>query len=200
MEYCPDWLSVGRGTTQPRQFGLYTVLSEAARHPPVGEWLARIISSWLSGDTALPAHLGLGRFALPELMGHHFPGIILPDGYQGGHGATDSSRTAEREALLELLLANCSLCSPDSHWLAQIVAEGCLGEDHLWQDLGLWSREDLSALLLHGFAPLARRNVREMKWKKFFYKQLCAAADISLCRAPSCAACQDYEHCFGPEA
>ncbi|MEO5349943.1 MAG: nitrogen fixation protein NifQ [Magnetococcus sp. YQC-3] len=198
MEYCADLLPVGR-SRPPRQFGLYSVLSGAARYSPTGEWLARIISSWLAGETVLPAHLGLGRPALLDLLGYHFPGIVLPDDYPRGCATIDASRAPEREALLELFLDNSSLRAPDAHWLAQIVAAGCLGEDHLWQDLGLWSRNDLSSLLLYGFAPLARRNVRDMKWKKFFYKQLCEAAEIPLCRAPSCEACRDYAGCFGPE-
>lgn len=49
------------------------------------------------------------------------------------------------------------------------------------------------------FTPLAQRNISDMRWKKFFYKQLCERADIKLCKAPSCAECVDYDLCFGPE-
>ncbi|MBF0460906.1 MAG: nitrogen fixation protein NifQ [Magnetococcales bacterium] len=198
MESCSAWVSSSQ-TVPQRKFGLYGSLSQAARYAPVGEWLARIISSWISGDTVLPAYLGLGRPALAELMARHFPGLVLPDSCQRAHAPPDLHRAMEREAVQNLLLDNCSLSLPDAHWLARIMAEGCLGEDHLWQDLGLWSREDLSALIHHAFAPLANRNELDMKWKKFFYKQLCAADGVSLCRAPSCDVCRDYERCFGPE-
>ena len=43
------------------------------------------------------------------------------------------------------------------------------------------------------------RNDRDMKWKKFLYKQLCDRAEINACRAPSCSVCSDYARCFGPE-
>ena len=49
------------------------------------------------------------------------------------------------------------------------------------------------------FPRLAERNDRDMKWKKFLYKQLCDRAEVSACRAPSCGVCTDQVVCFGPE-
>ena len=65
--------------------------------------------------------------------------------------------------------------------------------------MGFWSRADLSAFIRAGFAPLADKNVLDMKWKKFFYKQLCIQEGVYTCRAPSCQVCADYAACFGPE-
>ena len=53
--------------------------------------------------------------------------------------------------------------------------------------------------MLEHFKPLASRNDRDMKWKKFLYKQLCETEGITTCRAPSCEVCADYQNCFGPE-
>jgi nitrogen fixation protein NifQ len=86
-----------------------------------------------------------------------------------------------------------------ARWLAQIVSVACLGADHLWQDLRLRSRDDLSRLLQDWFPSLAARNTGNMKWKKFFYKQLCERAELQICKSPSCAACSDYAVCFGSE-
>jgi nitrogen fixation protein NifQ len=83
--------------------------------------------------------------------------------------------------------------------VAETVAVACLGDDHLWQDLQLASRAELSALLWHWFPALAAKNDRDMKWKKFFYRELCAREDVLICKSPSCAACTDYDRCFGPE-
>ncbi|WP_443112117.1 nitrogen fixation protein NifQ [Aquabacterium sp. OR-4] len=83
--------------------------------------------------------------------------------------------------------------------MAEVVALACLGDDHLWQDLQLPSRGELSALMQHWFPSLAARNDRDMKWKKFLYKQLCERAEIQVCKAPSCALCSDHALCFGPE-
>lgn len=87
----------------------------------------------------------------------------------------------------------------DSHRVADIVALACLGDNHLWQDLQLPDRRALSALMLHWFPTLAARNDRDMKWKKFLYKQLCDRAELSICRAPTCGECSDYARCYGPE-
>ncbi|MFO1433535.1 MAG: nitrogen fixation protein NifQ [Candidatus Competibacteraceae bacterium] len=101
--------------------------------------------------------------------------------------------------LLNLLLEHVSFSGEEARWLAHTVATGCMGRNHLWQDLGLLDRGMLSALLSVHFATLFRRNVGDMKWKKFFYKQLCDKAAINLCRAPSCGVCTDYQRCFGQE-
>jgi nitrogen fixation protein NifQ len=39
-----------------------------------------------------------------------------------------------------------------------------------------------------------------MKWKKFFYRQLCEREGIPVCNAPNCAVCADMALCFGPES
>jgi nitrogen fixation protein NifQ len=49
------------------------------------------------------------------------------------------------------------------------------------------------------FPALAARNVGDMKWKKFFYRQLCEHAAVPICKSPNCADCVDYRACFGPE-
>ena len=83
--------------------------------------------------------------------------------------------------------------------MAEIVTTACMGGDHLWQDLGLHSREYLSRLMTENFPSLAAKNVHDMKWKKFLYKQLCEKEGINTCRSPSCEYCVDYLSCFGPE-
>jgi nitrogen fixation protein NifQ len=107
-------------------------------------------------------------------------------------------RGDEIEELVGLLLVNKAGASPSEVWMAHVVATGCMGPDHLWHDLGLWSRGDLTALMRRNFPPLAGRNVKDMKWKRFLYKQLCEAEGMYSCRAPSCALCTDYRFCFGP--
>ena len=38
-----------------------------------------------------------------------------------------------------------------------------------------------------------------MKWKKFFYRTICRDEGYTLCAAPSCAECEDFDNCFGEE-
>ncbi len=84
--------------------------------------------------------------------------------------------------------------------MAETIAVACLGDNHLWQDLQLANRAELSALMKHWFPVLVARNAGDMKWKKFLYKQLCEREEIFVCKAPSCAVCNDHPVCFGPEA
>jgi nitrogen fixation protein NifQ len=116
-------------------------------------------------------------------------------------GASHPARDRLREFndILRLLLEHRAALSEETQWLACAIATACLGENHLWQDLGLPSRSALSRLLVEHFGPLASKNVAGMRWKKFFYKQLCLRADINICKAPSCSECVDYDLCFGPE-
>ena len=65
--------------------------------------------------------------------------------------------------------------------------------------MGLPNRDVLSQLLRRYFTTLYEKNIGNMKWKKFFYKQLCEQAKVMLCKAPSCQVCTDYTACFGPE-
>ncbi len=83
--------------------------------------------------------------------------------------------------------------------VAHALACACLGNNHLWQDLGLPSRAALSALIDTWFPALAQRNDQNMKWKKFFYKQLCLREELFICKAPTCGVCTDHAVCFGPE-
>jgi nitrogen fixation protein NifQ len=84
-------------------------------------------------------------------------------------------------------------------WLAHALGQASLGDNHLWQDLHLPSRREVSVLMSSWFPALAAGNDRDMKWKKLLYKQLCDHAEIKACRAPSCSGCSDYARCFGPE-
>ncbi|MDF1484102.1 nitrogen fixation protein NifQ [Ramlibacter sp. H39-3-26] len=83
--------------------------------------------------------------------------------------------------------------------VAYALACASLGDNHLWQDLFLPSRRELSALIGRWFPSLAARNSNDMKWKKFFYRQLCLREELLICKAPSCGVCTDYGLCFGTE-
>lgn len=87
----------------------------------------------------------------------------------------------------------------EANCVAHALACASLGQNHLWQDLLLPSRRELSALIGRWFPRLAAKNTHDMKWKKFFYKQLCEREDLFICKAPSCGVCADHALCFGTE-
>jgi len=105
----------------------------------------------------------------------------------------------EFDELLELLLEHRASEREQDTWLAYAIATASMGENHLWQDMGLPNRKVLSDLLAAHFPSLATKNKGDMKWKKFFYRQLCERAGIPICKSPHCADCCDYKICFGPE-
>lgn len=111
----------------------------------------------------------------------------------------EAMRGDEFGDVLALLLEHRTRPSQESEWLAVAIATACMGNDHLYQDMGLPNRQMLSDLLSEHFTSLFLRNSGNMKWKKFFYKQLCDRSGVNACRAPSCAVCDDYLKCFGPE-
>lgn len=113
------------------------------------------------------------------------------------------SRQDEVEDLIALLVdhADGSVGSrADVLHMAWLLACASLGDQHLWQDLGLPSRDALTALMRRWFPDLVTLNVGNMRWKKFFYRQLCLREDILICKSPSCASCSDHGVCFGPES
>ncbi len=159
---------------------------------------ACMIASWQTGGGSMPAWLGLSPAAFRCLMEHHFAGpgmeTLTPRGKEIAEDRMD-----EIDDLVRLMLVDKACESPSEVWMAHVVAAGCAASDHLWEDLGLWSRADLTALMRRNFPALAARNVKDMKWKRFLYKQLCEAEGIYSCRAPTCEVCTDYSDCFGSE-
>jgi len=113
------------------------------------------------------------------------------------------SKSAERsadEACLFDLLERCTTSRTALEaLLAAMIARRAQRPNHLWQDLGLNNRGELSKLMTRHFKPLAMRNSQDMKWKKFFYRLICADASYTLCTAPSCSECDDFDGCFGEE-
>jgi nitrogen fixation protein NifQ len=161
-------------------------------------WLAQMIASWRVGEGVLPNALGLNESEFEGLLAEHFPGYRLTPLALSGK-SLDFSRMLEKQDLECFLRRFAAGQNRETEWLIAIIVAACLGSDHLWQDLGLWSRKELSAMLSHNFPEMAARNNRDMKWKKFIYKQLCETEGLYVCRAPSCEVCQDYPVCFGDE-
>jgi nitrogen fixation protein NifQ len=145
---------------------------------------------------------GLDADEFGALLDRYFPGaapVYLMPAFGAARGAARRVETDEFDDLVRLLLEHRADDSRDSRWLAYAVAACCLGDDHLWQDMGLPHRQALSELLARWFPGLSARNTGGMRWKKFFYKQLCERDGAFVCRSPSCAVCVEYSNCFGPE-
>jgi len=162
------------------------------------ETYACMLASWQLGVGAMPDALGLNSEQFAQLLLHHFPDIsqqsIKPPGR-----TVDQHRSDECDEVYKMLLSHRANSSTSELLMARIVAAACQANDHLWQDMGLWSRSQLSELLMRNFPSLASMNTKNMKWKKFIYKQLCITEGIYTCRAPSCEVCVDFDQCFADE-
>lgn len=179
--------------------------------PPVGlstlnQRLVRLIyQAQRNGQNCLPYSLGLPPESLAQLVA--FMRVEMP-GFDVEFNAPPwddtrqnllEMRREEWQEIVDLLLAHASDSHASSRWMAELIAAGCLGGDHLWRDLGLPNRQQLSDLISGNFPVLAALNSKNMKWKKFFYKQLCEAEGGYVCRAPTCEQCTAYEECFNTD-
>lgn len=140
-----------------------------------------------------PLIAGLSEARFQKLLNEYFTGVAL------NNGETAEAGLDEFEDLLELLLEHRAEPTEPAAWLAHAVASAAMGENHLWEDMGLPSRKHLSDFLRTSFPALAAKNTGDMKWKKFFYRQLCERAEVPICKSPHCADCVDYGDCFGPD-
>jgi nitrogen fixation protein NifQ len=165
------------------------------------------------------ALLGLSQTQWDGLVRRHFAGALaLPElpyssasslGTVASRGPNDSASTASMtlnkyehvefvSALRVLLLAyaNPAVRLDDADCLASIIAHACLRPDHLWRDLGLAGRDEVSAMLERYFPSLVVLNVENLRWKKFLARQLALSLGREPGPAPGCPGCEDYGYCF----
>ena len=180
-----------------REFFLDDFLARPCRADVRADPNRPLLASMLAGKAmasgCLPADLGLGAERHRRLLAEYFPGVEPDDSPLAGENIPEWSD------LQKLLFDHRAHERHSELWMADIVATACSGRDHLWQDLGLANRDELSRLMQVNFPELARANTGDMKWKKFLYRQFCSREGIYVCPAPSCGECKDYAKCFGPE-
>ena len=173
----------------------YAELMQAAQ----GDSLMRLAFAGVISQAAAhgqsPLIRALAQEDFQRLLDSHFPGLS----FANGKPPADDDRIDELVDLLQLLLDNQAQLTPENTWLAYAMASAAMADDHLWQDMGLPNRQTLSELIARYFPPLRKGNSGDMKWKKFFYRQLCERANIPICKSPSCGVCSDFRICFGPE-
>ena len=157
--------------------------------------LACIIAVATLEDGSLCERIGLRQSDLSDLIDRWFPHT----GFDWVDRADAAAEDDELAMVRDLLLANCRPGSEIGRLLAHMIARRSMEASHLWEDLGLRNREELSRLLKRHFAPLAKRNTRGMRWKRFFYRMLCEDEGFVMCTTPVCTDCSDFENCFGVE-
>jgi nitrogen fixation protein NifQ len=183
----------------------YRWLMEAAV-PPAGESFdLHVCASILSlaivqareGNISLAATTGLDAAALGIFARKMFPGAAeaMVKMARDPAPALGPEEQAIRDILLMYASGRLDFVGP----LSTLIARRCQEPRHLWQDLGLRDRTELSQLMQRHFPRLKTRNSGDMKWKKFLTRLVCGSEGFTLCPAPVCSDCDDFSSCFGSE-
>lgn len=164
-------------------------------HAPDTWLFARLIAARI--DASDPAALGLGREDFAALTARHFPGTAIDVALTEQPWVDAPPFVAE---LIALLLQFDHPATPDkaadARCLAVILATACLRPDHLWRDLGLSGRDNVTDLLTRHYPALVARNTANLRWKAFLAQEVALAHGRVPVPAPGCPGCEDFGHCF----
>ncbi len=160
--------------------------------------LASILAVAAMEEGAMAARAGLAAADLVSLMTQWFP-VVCGSGIAW---FTQDKDTDDDEVAMvrDLLLAHRSSEGDLGRCLAAMIARRAMEPNHLWEDLGLRDRSELTRLLSRHFGPIAARNTQNMRWKRFFYRALCESDGFVMCTTPVCTECRDFDLCFGEES
>jgi len=165
-----------------------------------------ILESYQTGKTALPLYMGLNQNGYDALL--LAMGIELAMGLESVPFSREveeklrlrlelmNMRIGELEELEKLLVESLEPSIAFGNEMVTVLASACLGSQHLWRDLGMPERPRLTALFRDYFPLLHAKNVNNMRWKRFLYRQLCENGGDYVCRSPSCEECASYSECF----
>lgn len=163
----------------------------------VASILSLAIAEAEDDDKPILEGVGLARSTLLALASNLFPGAlpVLERNVRDVTVAVDDEEQSVRDILCMYGSGASRLEAP----LAAMIARRCKWPHHLWQDLGLRNRGELSALMRRHFLRMAQRNQHDMKWKKFLYRMVCGSEGFTLCTSPVCSECNDFVNCYGAE-
>ena len=159
--------------------------------------LALAIFQAREGNISLAETTGLDAAALGAFVRDVFPGAaeaLVKMAYVSAP-APGPEEQSIRDILLMYATGRLDFVGP----LSSLIARRCQEPSHLWQDLGLRDRTELSQLMQRHYPRLKTRNSGDMKWKKFLYRLVCGSEGFTLCPAPVCSDCDDFAACFGSE-
>jgi nitrogen fixation protein NifQ len=177
----------------------FVASARPGRDPFLVEIFARLLAIGIvearAEGTGLEAALGLGAEDLAEVAGFVGHPVALAAAWCAG----DPEMDEEEDQVRMLLSLHAEPDEPYAKKLAAMVARRAMRPNHLWQDLGFQNRVWLNDMLRRFFPALHAGNTADMKWKKYFYRRLCEMEGFTLCTAPSCRECCDFDRCFGAE-
>ncbi len=163
--------------------------------------VAGVLRNALTGELDLfAATLGFDRREYRTLVATCLPGIEPERDWEAGAYAVCASQAPSLfTPLAELLLLHrtSGLAERPARWLAHALAAAGFGARHLWQDLGLAGRAEVSGLMRLCFPTLAEQNTSDLKWKRFLFLTLGKKLGRAGLMPPNCVSCDSYQSCFG---
>ncbi|CAM3918532.1 NifQ [Vibrio aerogenes CECT 7868] len=169
-----------------------------------GQFWSPVIQAYLSDKTALPPYMGLspGDFSRTCHIFHISPPAEFSHQHPQRQLLAELAelRQTERQDLVALLNQYRNQQEPLSALMTTVLSFACLGTQHLWRDLGMPERPKLTQLFGFYYPQLQARNDKNMRWKRFLYRQLCSSGGDYVCRSPSCDTCTSFAECFEVEA
>ncbi|BBU32817.1 hypothetical protein BTHE68_65510 (plasmid) [Burkholderia sp. THE68] len=172
------------------------VLLAHAIHPDAPDTVlfARLIGARIESNDLLLLGLDAGAFA--ALIGGHFPGAAVGRVPGAILGSPHRAFVRDLHGLLMWHDRTATRHREDARCLATIIAAASLRPDHLWRDLGLDGRDDVSEMLERHYPALVARNVANLRWKKFLAQEVAYARSVAPMGAPGCPGCEDYGFCY----
>jgi nitrogen fixation protein NifQ len=159
---------------------------------------ASILSIAAMEGGAVAERAGVAAGDLGALIARWFP--LAHDVAASWSSQVSQTDNDEVAMVRDLLLSQRSSEGDTGRWLAPMIARRAIEPNHLWEDLGLRDRSELTRLLARHFGPIAARNTKNMRWKRFFYRMLCEDDGLVMCSTPVCTNCNDFNLCFGDES
>ena len=98
--------------------------------------------------------------------------------------------------LVELLWSNRECDDAWTRLISGAVACAAYGSRHLWQDLGLDGRHEVTALFERRFPRVVSSNERQLKWKHHLFNLLGSELKVPGLRPPNCGDCEQLPVCF----
>ncbi|WNC94293.1 nitrogen fixation protein NifQ [Paraburkholderia sp. FT54] len=142
------------------------------------------------------ALLGLQQPTWRALLTRRFARAAAPAALPFAVTLNDYAEFVRTLHTLLLTHAAATVHGADAQCLASIIAHACLRPDHLWRDLGLAGRDEVTWMLTRYFPTLVALNTGNLRWKKFLAEQRALSLGLRPGPAPGCPGCEDYGHCF----
>jgi len=183
---------------------VYRLLMAAPFQPGVAAEDRHLFACLLSVAAGEPYELAPALGLAPEdvaaVLAAYFPGVAAAD-LEGNRSSTVGPPPEVNPEILEILLGHV----PEDDgavaagWLVRILAARAAHPGHLWVAMGLFERPELTAAIRRHLPSLAAANDKNMRWKRYLFKQVCDLHGAVLCKSPNCGVCSDFALCFPSE-